>query len=196
MENQFEILASIIKNRRSIKPAQMNGRFIPDTQIQELLALADWAPTHGNTEPWRFFVYSGDSVKRFCSEHAELYKENTSEEKYLKGNYEKLFHNGDLVSHIVVVAMQRGINHKITVAEEEAAVASAIQNILLGATSLNIASMWSTAGMTHHPALKKYLHLREEDRVMGILYLGYTDMQTSGKRIIPMLEKIKWNFFI
>ena len=195
MENQFDTLAGIIKSRRSIKPAQMNGRIIPDTQIQELLALADWAPTHGNTEPWRFFVYSGDAVKQFCSEHADLYKENTSAEKYLKANYDKLVHNGDLVSHIIVVAMQRGRNPKITVTEEVASVSSAVQNILLGATSFGIASMWSTSGMAHHPAMKKYFHLREEDMVMGIIYLGYTDILASGKRIVPLIEKIKWNSF-
>ena len=57
MNDRFEIIASIIKNRRSIKPVKMNGKKIPDEQVRELLKLANWAPTHGRTEPWRFIVY-------------------------------------------------------------------------------------------------------------------------------------------
>ena len=72
MTDRFEIIADIIKNRRSIKPVKMNGKKIPDDQVRELLKLANWAPTHGRTEPWRFIVYSGNKVKEFCHQHAEL----------------------------------------------------------------------------------------------------------------------------
>jgi nitroreductase len=192
MNNSFLILSDIIKKRRSTKPAKMNSRTIPDEQIQQLLALADWAPTHGNTEPWRFTVYSGEQAKIFCLEHAELYKQSTTPENFLQANYYKILRNGEKVSHIILAVMQRGKMPKITVIEEEAATASAIQNILLGATALGIASFWSTGGMVHHPAMKEYLQLRNEDIVMGILFLGYTDITAMGRRIIPLSEKIKW----
>ena len=192
MEDSFSILSGIIKNRRSTKPAQMNGNIIPDEQVEQLLELADWAPTHGNTEPWRFVVYAGAQAKSFCLQHAELYKSNTKAENFLQANYDKILHNGDKVSHIIVAVMQRGRLPKIPVQEEEAATAAAIQNILIGATALGIASFWSTGGLTHHPAMKTYFQLREEDTVMGILYLGYTDITQTGKRIMPLTEKVKW----
>ena len=192
MDNSFSIIADIIKHRRSTKPAQMNGKLIPDTQVQQLLELADWAPTHGNTEPWRFFVYSGEAIKIFCKQHAELYKKNTEPEKYLQANYDKFLHNGDTASHIVMTVMQRGALPKVPVIEEEAAVSSAIQNILLGATALGIASFWSTGGMVHHYSMKELLHLRNEDIVMGMIYLGYTDSEQKGRSIVPLADKIKW----
>ena len=58
METNFAAIASVIKNRRTIKPAMMNGHKIPNGEIAALLELADWAPTHGFTEPWRFVVMS------------------------------------------------------------------------------------------------------------------------------------------
>jgi nitroreductase len=193
MDNSFSIIADIIKHRRSTKPAQMNGKLIPDEQVQQLLELADWAPTHGNTEPWRFFVYSGEAIKTFCKQHAELYKKNTEPEKYLQANYDKFLHNGDTASHIIMTVMQRGPLPKVPVIEEEAAVSSAIQNILLGATALGIASFWSTGGMVHHYSIKELLHLRNEDVVMGMIYLGYTDAEQKGRRIVPLADKIKWS---
>lgn len=171
----------------------MNGKKIDDSIIKQLLELADWAPTHGHTEPWRFVVYSGNMVQQFCSVHAELYKNNTPEEKFLTANYEKLKHQGDNLSHIILVYMKRGTNPKIPAQEEISAVACAVENILLGASTLNIAVLWGSGGMTYHPAMKKYLGLAEEDIMMGLLYLGYTDEPfKEGKRIVSLEEKIIW----
>ncbi|MBG9376367.1 nitroreductase [Panacibacter sp. DH6] len=190
----FETLQHIIRNRRSSKPALMNGKSIDDSTIQQLLELADWAPTHGHTEPWRFVVYGGEKVKEFCNDHASLYKANTPEEKFMHATYDKLQRQGDLVSHIILVYMKRGNNPKIPVLEEIAAASCAVENVLLGASTLNVAVLWGSGGMTHHPAMKQYLNLAEEDVVLGILYLGYTDDQVAkeGRRIVPAADKITW----
>jgi len=192
MNDRFEIIANIIKNRRSIKPVKMNGKKIPDEQVRELLKLANWAPTHGRTEPWRFIVYSGNKVKEFCRQHAELYKTYTPKEKFEQANYDKQMHNGDLASHLIIAIMQRGGSPKIPVLEEIAATAIAVQNILLGATAAGMASFWSTGGMTHHPVMKDFLQLKEEDIVMSLLYLGYTDEQMEGKRQTEIEQKVMW----
>lgn len=191
--NRFENLASVIRSRRSVKPGQMNGRKIDKAVIQQLIELADWAPTHAHTEPWHFIVYGGESVKEFCSDHANLYKTIAPADKFNTATYEKLLHNGDKVSHIIAVIMQRGDNPKIPVLEEIAAVSAAVQNILLGAEALGVAVLWSTGGLTHQPAMKQYLHLKEEDVLMGFLYLGYADdISKEGKRIVPLHQKIEW----
>jgi len=192
MNEQFSILADIIKSRRSIKPAKMNGQEIPDETVNEILKLANWAPTHGRTEPWRFIVYSGEKVKEFCYQHAELYKSHTPPEKFEQANYDKQLHNGDKASHLVIVLMQRGELPKVTLLEEIAATAMAIQNILLGATAASIAIFLSTSGMTHHAAMKNFLRLKDEDLVMGILYLGYSDEKLEGKRKTGIEEKLVW----
>jgi nitroreductase len=191
--NLFPALETIIRQRRSIKPADMNGKTIDQTLIQRLFELADWAPTHGRTEPWRFVVYAGAAKTQFCLDHAELYKQHTSEEKFHQGKYEKLQQQGDTVSHIVVAYMKRTIGHTVPAIEETAAVAAAVENFLLGASALGIAALWSTGGMTHHPGMKTYLGLNEEDLVLGLLMLGYTDkILSEGKRNIPLEEKITW----
>ena len=59
---KFNVLQHIVTARRSIKPAVFNGKKIEDHQIRQLLELANWAPTHGFTEPWRFVVYSASAA--------------------------------------------------------------------------------------------------------------------------------------
>ncbi|WP_276496436.1 nitroreductase family protein [Pontibacter litorisediminis] len=193
MNDTFESLARVITLRRTTKPPKMNGQRIPDTQVQQLLELADWAPTHGHTEPWRFIVYADAAVKGFCQQHAALYEQNTPADKFLNEKYEKLLHMGEKASHVVVAYMRRGDLPKIPELEEIAATSCAIQNLLLGATALNIASYWGSGGMAYHPSMKKHLQLREQDVVLGILYLGYAENAAhEGKRTVPLPEKVTW----
>jgi len=73
-----------------------------------------------------------------------------------------------------------------------AATSCAVQNLLLGATALNIASYWGTGGMALKPAMKEFLQLNDDDHIIGILYLGYADEHPEGKRTIPLEQKITW----
>jgi nitroreductase len=189
-DNDFTTIATTIQNRRTVKAFMMNGHKAPNGHIASLLELADWAPTHGYTEPWRFVVYEDPAI--FCAAHADLYKQNTPTEDFVEGVYTNLKQQGDKASHVIVAIMKRGNMAKIPVFEEKAAVACAIQNILLGATALNMATFWSTGGMALKPAMKEHFALGEEDRIMGVLYLGYTDEQPTGKRNISLEEKITW----
>jgi nitroreductase len=72
-------------------------------------------------------------------------------------------------------------------------VATAVQNVLLGAEALGIAVLWSTGGMVHNKAMKTYFGLADEDVMMGLLYMGRTDEPVKeGKRNSTGEEKSTW----
>jgi nitroreductase len=121
-----------------------------------------------------------------------MYKANTSEEKFMQGKFDGIIANGAKASHIIVCIMKRS-NTKIPLMEETAAVSCAIQNILLGATALDIATLWSTGGMVLHPAMKNHFQLNEEDEIMGFLFMGYADEKITGQRKIALSDKVIWN---
>jgi len=190
MTDSFSTVSAIIKNRRTIKPFMMNGGKIPNEQINSLLELADWAPTHGLTEPWRFLVYADPTV--FCLQHAELYKSNTRPDDFNESVYNNLKQQGDKASHVIIAMMKRGNLAKIPAFEELAAASCAVENLLLGATALNIASYWGTGGMALKDPMKDFLGLGDNDQVIGVLYLGYADEHPEGRRNTPLSEKIRW----
>lgn len=190
--NKFEIISDIIKKRRTVKPAKMNGKIIPDEQVKQLLQLADWAPTHKHTEPWRFIVYAGSKAKEFVQQHAELYRKSVPDEQFKKDKYEKILGNAVNLSHLIVCVMKRDEQERIPEIEEISAASAAVQNILLGAESLGIAGFWSTGGMTHSSLMKEFLGLNSRDKVIGLIYLGYSDSVYEGKRVIPVDDKITW----
>ena len=186
-------IVDTIRSRRTVKPDKMNGRVIPDNIIVELLSMADWAPTHARTEPWRFIVIDNKRVKEFTARHAELYKQHADPKAFTPEKYNKLAELGENVSHIIIAWMKRNPAHKIPVVEEIAATSAAIQNLLLTATSKDIVAFWSSSGLTHHQALKDEFKLGEEDIILGIIYLGYSDEPfKEGNRMIPLSEKIEW----
>jgi nitroreductase len=194
MTPAFEQLQQVITSRRSCKPASMNGKCIPDEQITAILELANWAPNHGRTEPWRFFVYGGAALQDFCLQHATLYQENTLPESFNPAKFNNLLNQYTTVSHIIAVVMKRTQPTGIPMLEEYAATAAAIQNMLLGAEALGIQALWSTGGMTHQPAMKPLLGLTEADEIVALLHVGYSDTPPAeGIRKIPLSEKISWN---
>ncbi|MBS1730605.1 MAG: nitroreductase [Bacteroidetes bacterium] len=189
----FQNLQKIIQQRRSIKPAQMNGRKIQDSEIEELLFLADLAPTHGHTEPWRFIIYADQALKDFCTAFSSLYQKYQSPEKFNEEKFIKMQNWHQHVSHLLVTYMHKGTNPKIPEQEEYAAVSAAIEHILLAATAKGMASFWSTSFPIYHDSLKQYLQLTENDILMGFISLGYSDWPWQPtKRMIPLNEKFSW----
>src|SRR5690606_3451149 len=142
----------------------------------------------------RFFVYTGSSLEAFCLQHATLYQQSVTPELLMQSKYESLRDMYKTVSHLIVACMVRTAITKIPAVEEYAAASAAVQNILIGATALNLASMWNTGGMTHSAALKQHLQLKEEDNILGLIYLGYADAIESAPptRRIPLSEKVRW----
>ena len=193
MNTNFDTIAHIIRSRRTVKAASMNGRQIPDSAIEQLLLLADHAPTHGRTEPWRFKVYTKDALEAFCQQHAQLYWDHTDEATRTISKRDGLLNPATKASHLIIVIMRRTRDTKIPMMEEYAATAAAVQNMLLGAEALNIAAIWNTGGMALKPEMKTMLHLTEEDHILGFIYLGYTDEdKRPPMRNIPIDQKIHW----
>lgn len=192
MDTTFSAIANNIKTRRTIKPSTMNGQKIPNGHIASILELADWAPNHGLTEPWRFIVF--ETPLEYSAQHAEIYKAANPGDAFNATTYANLSTQANNVSHVVIPIMKRGDLPKIPVFEEVIAASCAVQNLLLGATALNIGAFWSTGGMVLKPAFAEYFHLGAEDQVLGVLFLGYTDAEhPEGKRKTPIEEKITWN---
>lgn len=188
------IVRGIIKKRRTTVPEDFNGKKVDHQIVQEILEAANWAPTHGQTEPWRFIVYEYEKVAEFGKFHANLYKDNTEPEQFLQKKHDKLLHRADKASHVIVVYLKRTDKKNIPLNEEISAVSCAVQNMLLVAASHQVASYWGTGGMCYDPSMKAALKLEEEDMMMGFIFLGKiaNDDFPEGKRNTSIAKKTIW----
>lgn len=182
-----------IKNRRTIDPDLFNGEIVAPSIIENMLEAANWSPTHGFTEPWRFIVYNKNKVQEFGDFHGDLYKSLTPTEQFLQKKYEKIKFRAKNCSNVIICVNKRGDKSNIPEKEEIAATSAAVQNMLLVATANNIGTFWSTGGMCYHDDFKKYFGFGEEDKVVGIIYVGKYDMENPiGKRNSDWKEKVSW----
>lgn len=189
MNNQAHILAEIIKNRRSIFPESYTDKEIPKGVIQQILESANYAPTHKLTQPWRFIVFRGDGKLKLGAELARLYKEIMPADKFMQKKYDSIIEKAGQANCLITIQVQYH-EDKVPAWEELAATACAVQNMWLTATSLQVGAYWSTPEMIHH--LNDFLTLAENEKCIGLFYMGYYNEEPRKANRTPIDEKVKW----
>ena len=177
-------LQEAIASRRAIFPKQMSGKPVPQDVIDKMLELANWAPTHRNTEPWRFKVYAGTSMNALLDQCKDCYVKSTPAEKFKSVKIEKIEERKQQVSHIVAICMQR--NEILPEWEEIAATAMAVQNmwLVLGETN-TYGGYWSTPAYAMGEDFRQFLQLEDDEHCLGFFYAGTIDKDAingGGKR--------------
>ena len=193
---EFLNVKNIIAKRQSLFAQQMEiGATIEQEKIWKLLELANYAPSHRRTQPWRFSVFEKEAKNDFFETLASIYKSTTSKELFEEKKEQKILNKSKNVAVVIAICMKRCDKGSVPVFEEKWAVACAVQNILLGMKSLNIIGYWSTPKMAFSAEMKDYLNLENEDQCMGFLQLG---IPKEGLPEIPKLEngpiedKVTW----
>jgi nitroreductase len=164
----FENFADLVRSRRTSMIVDQT-RDVPLELIADLCGLATWAPNHKKTWPWRFAVFTGDGRARLGEQMAaemervgfgDDVKRAKTRTKYLR------------TPATLVVGCTPDDNEMLH-AENRDAVAAGIQNLLLGATTLGLASFWSTPALTRPDGVLELCGFDAGDRLVGIIYLGW-----------------------
>ncbi len=189
MENTAEIINKTIRGRRSIFPPSYIQKEIPVEIIETILENANYAPTHRLTEPWRFMVFRGDSRQKLAHFFMERYKSITAPEAFSQARYEAA---GEKVmkSDCVIVINMEVHTDKVPEWEEVAAVACAVQNMWLTATAHDIGAYWSSPGVLD--LLGEYLELPENQKCLGMFFMGYHQAPETAARRTPIENKVIW----
>ncbi|MBL8815280.1 MAG: nitroreductase [Planctomyces sp.] len=191
-ETDAAVILRIISNRRSIKPGDYLETPIPPAILDQLFEAANWAPTHGMTEPWRFVVFEGDTRIALGEELARIYRSTTSADQIQDAKAEKLCRNPSLSPCILAIGMHRQVSKKIPEIEEIEAVACAVQNLHLMATALGIGGYWSSGAPICTNEFRDFLGMSPDDKVLGLFYLGYPSKPWPTGTRTPNSEKVTW----
>ena len=187
-----ETITEVIRHRRTIKPNQYLDREIDKAIVRGILENANWAPTHGMTEPWRFTVYSGPARERLADFLADTYRTISTPESYRQKKYEGMRINATLAPVVIAIGMKRQASEKISELDELQAVACAVQNMHLTAAAHGLGAFWSTNVAAVSDQMRQFLGLAERDRALGLFYLGYPDCDWPSSRRGSIDEKVTW----
>ncbi len=187
--NQFN---ELIRNRRSVFPKQFSaGKIVPRAIIEQMLINATWAPSHGQTEPWHFNVFSGDGLKKLANFQAEMYRQQSGE-NFVQTNYQKLLETPLLASHVISIGMKRTTAKRIPEIEDIEAVACAVQNMYLTTTAYGVGGYWTTGGTTYMEGAKSFFGLGEQDKLLGFFYIGEIEVPSATGKRVAINEKVTW----
>ncbi len=188
-ETESMSVLDIIKARRTI--GAMQDKDVSEDAINLMLEAGTWAPNHKKTEPWKFRVFTGDSRVRLGDELERIMKQKTahlSEEEALKKTTKAK--KGPLRAP-VIIAVAVSPSGKVPEIEEISAVAASIQNMLLVAEEQGLATIWRTGEIVYQTELNDFLSLEEDDKLLGLIYVGHPNKEASSKRI-PYQDKTIW----
>lgn len=182
------MIFDLIKNRRSVFPAQYNDKPIAKTDIEKILEAANWAPNHKKTEPWRFKVLQGESQAKLGLFLSLKYMENDSKPKEFK--VQKLIENPKRAGAIIAICMQRDPSESLPEWEEIAATAMAVQNMWLCCTEMGIGCYWSSPGLVQY--MDDFFAMEEGEICLGFFYMGYYDGEIPEVKRRPIDDKVIW----
>ncbi|WP_131538051.1 nitroreductase family protein [Pedobacter nototheniae] len=188
MSSTYEIISKVIKERRSIFPASYIQKEIPVEVINQILETANYAPTHKLTQPWRFTVIRKDGKAKLGAELGRLYKNLVTEQQFLQKKYDSFAEKTNQADCIIAINML--VSGKVPEWEELAAVSCAVQNMALTAESLNVGAYWSSPPLIHD--LGDFLGLKENEKCIGLFYMGYHNEKPWEPNRTSMAEKINW----
>lgn len=169
---------ALIRRRRTIKPQQMSTKPVEARHLAAILENGNWAPTHGMTQPWRFFIFTDEGRQRLADFSQTLYRALTPEDAFREDKLEKLGALPLLSPIVIAVAMKRQEIEKIPEIEEIEAVACAVQNMHLTASALGMAAFWSTPPIIYSDEMRQWLGLGDvRDKCLGFFYLGWPEAE-------------------
>ena len=175
-------LSHIIRSRRTIKPHNYSDKPIRKEIIEEIIENANWAPSHGRTYPWRFFVHSIEARKSLADTLGTIYCEITRKEGFRENKLAGLKQNILNAPVTITIALERDKTGKITEIDEVMAVACAVQNMHLTATAFGLGGFWSTNIAATSDRYRDHLGLSDGDKALGLFFIGYPKSWPDANR--------------
>ena len=192
MRYNLSEITELIKNRRTIYPEQFSARKVHKEQIELMLNNALWAPTHGNTQPWRFHVFMEDGLQTLSSFLGKTYLDQTPVDQQNDMKLAKMLTRPLKSSVVIAVSMKRQPEQKIMELEEIEAVACAIQNMHLTATAYGLGGFWSTPKLIYSKTMNEFLELEDADKCLGLFYVGYPEIEWPKAHRKPLEYVTTW----
>lgn len=182
----------LIRERRTIYPEQFSDRKVHKEQIELILNNALWAPTHGNTQPWRFKVFMEDGRQQLSDFLSSTYLKLTPEDQQNDQKLAKLLTRPLKASAVIAVSMERDKTHKIMEIEEIEAVACAIQNMHLTCTAYGLGGFWASPKLIYTKEMNDFLGIGEEDKCLALFYIGYPAEEWPKAHRKPLEYVTQW----
>lgn len=159
--------AALVRARRTSMLVDKD-RAVPLAVVEQLCELAQWAPNHKRSWPWRFAVATADGRARLGETiAAAMEAHGDPPEKVAKARTKYLRTPATLI-----VGSAAG-DSELRTAENRDAVAAGVQTLLLGATTLGLATYWGSCPKGANDVVAELCGFEPGTHVAALIYLGW-----------------------
>lgn len=171
-------IATVIRERRAVKKGY-NVKPVTKEAVMELLEDAKWAPTHGMRQPWRFIFIDAEHLPSFAKQVANTYPEERQE------NREAYMNEPNAILAVIMQVPETQKQYD----ENFGATACMIENFWLLAWEKQLGVVWKTNPHLYDPKMKEILNVSDDEKIVGLLHLGYFDEKPVKKDRVPIVDK-------
>ncbi|HVC82818.1 MAG TPA: nitroreductase [Chloroflexota bacterium] len=178
---EHQVIAAL-RERRSMGKVKSDP--VPRELVEQIITAATWAPNHHLTEPWRFVVLVGEARAALGAVMADCLRSRLAdptgsrEVALLEKERTKPLRAPVVIAVAAVPSREPGVVES----EEVAAVAAAVQNMLLAAEALGLGAIWRTGEAARDPRVREHLGFPAEAHLVAFFYLGYPEFTQRRPR--------------
>jgi Nitroreductase len=167
----------VIMERRSIRKFKSDP--IPKEVLERIIKLGMWAPSAMNTQPWEFYVFSGEardrigdilgkSVENIAPRLKELFPEKMQK-------ITQYFFSAMGGAPVIILVLSKKLPIEQYQQGAIQSCAAAIQNLLLAAHIEGLGACWMTGPLWVEEEVLAYLGRQDDTRMVAAIPIGYPD---------------------
>lgn len=174
-------------SRRTIY--QFKSTPVAQTILEQALEAATWAPNHGLTEPWHFYVIGRQTQQQLARLYARLRADKRADPgtEAWQEHFDRARERFEAFPRVVFVG-QIKTDSPTQQQEDAAAVACAIHNLQLALWSKGVGCQWSTGPLIRAQETRQLLQVPDTVELVAVLYIGWPACVPKSKRT-PWQEK-------
>lgn len=169
----------LLLNRRSA--SRLSEPAPAGETLENIVRAGMRAPDHGGLQPWRFTVIEGEGRERF----SKVLETAAIAEQMDEKGVEKARTAPFRAPMIIAVVARCDDEHKVPVWEQVVSAGCAVMAMQMAAVAQGFNGIWRTGPWTESAAVREALRCREQDEVVGFLYLGTPQLKASTSISVP-----------
>ncbi|MBK4714217.1 MULTISPECIES: NAD(P)H nitroreductase [Tenebrionibacter/Tenebrionicola group] len=169
----------LLVNRRSA--SRLAEPAPADEALENILRAAMRAPDHGTLQPWRFFLIEGEGRERFSqlleAAALEIGLDDKAREKARSSPFRAPL--------IITVVAHCTEHHKVPRWEQVVSAGCAVAAMQMAAVAQGYNGIWRSGPWIDSPSVRSAFGCREQDSIVGFLYLGTPQLKASTTISVP-----------
>ena len=148
--------------------------------LDNILRAGMRAPDHGTLQPWRFIIVENDGRERFSALLEQVAREGGQDDKAIEKAQQAPFR----APMIITVVAHCEEHPKVPRWEQLVSAGCAVMAMQMAAVAQGFNGIWRSGAWTENPAVREAFGCREQDAIVGFLYLG-TPQLKSATTVLP-----------